>query len=401
MKYEFPIIENINDVLPAIEGRSEFIVAEREGFTVINYNVGYEDTFTIDETDVMLNHGVQIPRGVMRRECRGLIFYPNGTLMSRPFHKFFNIGERDETQLHNIDMGRPHTIIEKMDGSMIRPIVVDGVVRLGTKMGVTDTSIAAEVMVASWPPDRRNFIDEYLKTVYYGMTPLFEFVSPANRIVLKYAEPDLVLLAVRHNRDGNYLSTDSEFYREWIANGFNVAKEHGSIVGSAESYIAEHNTDEGREGFIINFNGEMYKAKNEWYVRIHRVKDKIRTDRHVLALLLANDLDDVYPHLDEVDYNHVKQYEADFHDAYTNKVAMLTAAITDILAEADGDKKRLAVELLPASELTKNEYSIAFKMADGGSDVGELVMKHIHANLGNTAKYAVLAEWLGIQGDSR
>ena len=45
MNYEFPHITNISDVLPAIEGRDEFVVAEKEGYTVINYNVMMADTF--------------------------------------------------------------------------------------------------------------------------------------------------------------------------------------------------------------------------------------------------------------------------------------------------------------------------------------------------------------------
>ena len=39
MNYKFPYIKNISDVLPAIAGRDEFTVAEKEGYTVINYNV--------------------------------------------------------------------------------------------------------------------------------------------------------------------------------------------------------------------------------------------------------------------------------------------------------------------------------------------------------------------------
>jgi RNA ligase len=400
MNYPFPIIETIHDVLIAIHGRSEFIIAYRDGFKVINYNVGYEDTFTIDENDVMENHGRLIPKGVMRRECRGLIFYPDGKIMSRPFHKFFNFNEREETQLRNIDLSQPHTIIEKMDGSMIRPIVVNGVVRLATKMGVTDTSIAAEAVVAAWPETKRDLFAEYMKAVYHGMTPLLEFVSPENRIVLKYDTPDLVLLGVRRNHDGKYSPTDSEFYRKWIADGFSVADEYGELSGTLDDYIAKHSSDEGREGFIMRFaDGQMYKGKNEWYVRIHRVKDKIRTDRHVLALLLANDLDDVYPHLDEDDYQRVKNYEADFHAAFNNKVAYLDYQIYQVLELAGGDKKKLAVEILPASPLTKNEYPIAFKMADGGYNVGNLVMANVTANLNNTAKYQNLADWLGI-GDN-
>ena len=39
MNYDFPVIKNISDVLPAIEGRDEFVVAEKDGYNVINYNV--------------------------------------------------------------------------------------------------------------------------------------------------------------------------------------------------------------------------------------------------------------------------------------------------------------------------------------------------------------------------
>jgi RNA ligase len=390
MNYKFPTIVHMDDVLPAIAGRDEFIVAERDGFKVINYNVGYADTFTIDEDDVMDNYGVMIPKGVMRRECRGLIFHPDGTIMSRPFHKFFNVGERDETQMHCIDMSQPHTLYEKMDGSMIRPMMVNGVFRLGTKMGVTDTSIAAEAICTD---DTRMWMDIAMQQ---NLTPLFEFVSPDNRIVLKYDEPELVLLAIRHNITGEYLDIEGLRSNEF----FPVVPSYGALDGDFDEYIARQRGKEGREGDIIRFaDGHMLKIKNDWYVRIHKVKDKIRTDRHVLALLLANDLDDVYPHLDEIDYNYVKSFEAKFHAAMIDKVAHLNAVVSKALSDAGGDKKKLAIEILPATDLMKHEYGIVFKMADGGHDLGDLVMKHVFASLGNTAKYNDLAAWLGIDAD--
>ena len=390
MNYKFPTIKRIEDVLPAIADRDEFIVADRHDFRVINYNVGYADTFTIDEDDVMLNYGVWIPKGVMRRECRGLIFYPDGTIMSRPFHKFFNVGERDETQMHCIDMSQPHTLYEKMDGSMIRPIMVNGVFRLGTKMGVTDTSIAAELVLTI---ELIQWMDIMMQQ---HVTPLFEFVSPDNRIVLKYEKPELVLLAIRHNITGEYLDIESQRGNEF----FPVVPSYGALDGDFAEYITRQRGKEGREGDIIRFaDGHMLKIKNDWYVRIHKVKDKIRTDRHVLALLLANELDDVYPHLDAIDYNYVKSYEAKFHAAMIDKVAHLNAVVSKALADAGGDKKKLAIEILPATDLMKHEYGIAFKMADGGHDLGDLVMKHVFASLGNTAKYNDLAAWLGIDAD--
>ena len=37
MFYKFPHIEHIDQVLPAIEGATEFVVADRGNFKVINY----------------------------------------------------------------------------------------------------------------------------------------------------------------------------------------------------------------------------------------------------------------------------------------------------------------------------------------------------------------------------
>lgn len=56
----------------------------------------------------------------IRRELRGLIFSAkDGTVISRRFHKFFNVGELPETQPEKIDMKVPFVVLEKLDGSMI------------------------------------------------------------------------------------------------------------------------------------------------------------------------------------------------------------------------------------------------------------------------------------------
>src|SRR6478609_139429 len=98
-------IEHINDVLPHIEGRPEFIVAERPGYKVIDYNVAFFDSF--DDP--------------MRLECRGIKFDAKGKILARPMHKFFNVGERPDTQPELLDFSKPHIITEKLDGSMIHP----------------------------------------------------------------------------------------------------------------------------------------------------------------------------------------------------------------------------------------------------------------------------------------
>ena len=51
--YEFPVIYNIHDVLPHIEGRDEFRVFPKDGYTVVNYMVNLPETFQWDESDAL------------------------------------------------------------------------------------------------------------------------------------------------------------------------------------------------------------------------------------------------------------------------------------------------------------------------------------------------------------
>lgn len=193
MNYKFPKIRTITDVLPHIEGRSEFIVAEREFGTVINYVVAMADTFNMEGPDDV--------GGAIRRECRGLKFYPDGIVAARTFHKFFNIGEKEETQPHLIDFSRDHIIMEKRDGSMLHPMKVNKDIRWMTKMGITSVSEQAEEFISK-NSNYQNFANW---CIVNQLTPIFEWTSPNNKIVIGYEMDALTLLAVRKNVTGEYL----------------------------------------------------------------------------------------------------------------------------------------------------------------------------------------------------
>jgi RNA ligase len=192
MRYKFPEIRTINDVLPHIEGRPEFIVAEREFGTVINYVVAMADTFNMTGPDDI--------GGAIRRECRGLKFYLDGVIAARPFHKFFNIGEREETQPHLLDFTQEHTIMTKLDGSMIHPMKVGNSIRWMSKMGITEVGLQAEEFV-SLNAKYQNFAEWCIDNT---LTPIFEWCSQKQKIVIDYPEDSLTLLAVRNNITGEY-----------------------------------------------------------------------------------------------------------------------------------------------------------------------------------------------------
>jgi len=193
MDYSFPVINNISDVLPCIENRSEFVVVEKDYATIVNYVVCKSDTFDMLSKD---DHCAKV-----RRECRGIMFNHDGDIISRPFHKFFNIGERPETMPSVISLSRPHRLAVKLDGSMVRPFPTSSGIRWGTKMGITDIALDAEVFVAKNP----RYTEFAQWAIQNKLTPLFEWCSRGNRVVIDYSQESLTLLAVRDNTTGEYL----------------------------------------------------------------------------------------------------------------------------------------------------------------------------------------------------
>ena len=377
MNYEFPEIRHISDVLPHIAGREEFVVAERDFGTVINYIVAMADTFDMTGPDDL--------GGAIRRECRGIIFDRDGVIMSRPFHKFFNVNERAETQTHEIDIAQPHIIMEKMDGSMIRPILVDGYLRLATKMGVTNVAMQAEAWLAAQDSEYKEWLRFYMDN---GYTPLFEWVSPFNQIVLAYEIEDLVLLAIRDNVTGEYLDLAEELTE--IRCPFTVVRSYGSMEGNILEYISRQREAEGREGDIIAFaDGHRLKVKNDWYVRIHKCIDRITFDRNIVDLIINEEVDDVIPTLPAAQVDRIREFEQRFWKAFKTKEDMLLAD-RDICSQLyKDDRKRIALEYVPKLS-NKSDAQFIFRQLDG-HDLRDLMLKHIEKNISTNVKWDACA----------
>ena len=378
MHYTFPTIRHIDDVLPHIEGREEFIVAERDFGTVINYVVAMADTFDMTGPDDL--------GGAIRRECRGLIFDRDGNLMSRPFHKFFNINEREETQAHLLDLNTlfDHVIMEKMDGSMIRPILVDGYLRLATKMGVTEVSMQAEAWLAAQDPALKKWLRQCVED---SVTPLFEWVSPFNQIVLAYETADLVYLGTRDNATGAYVMDKSC--------PFTVVPQYGRVTGNLSNYITRQREAESREGDIIRFaDGHMLKVKNDWYVRIHKTLERIVFDRNIVNLIINEEVDDVVPMLPTAQADRVREFENRFWRAFKQKENRLLGQRMNASQTYGDDRKRIALEMVPHLE-NKADASFIFRMLDG-HDLRDLLLQHIEKNISSNTKWDACAAWMGM-----
>ena len=375
MRYTFPTIRHIDDVLPHIQGREEFIVAEREGYTVVNYVVAMADTFDMTDANDL--------GGAVRRECRGLIFDADGNLMSRPFHKFFNINEREETQAHDFVMTEGHVVMEKMDGSMIRPILVDGYLRLATKMGVTTVAMQAEEWLAGQDPALKAWMRQCVED---SVTPLFEWVSPFNQIVLAYETADLVYLGTRDNATGAYVMDKTC--------PFNCVPQYGGVDVPLSEYVARQRGAESREGDIIRFNsGHMVKVKNDWYVRIHKTIDRITFDRNIVNLIINEEVDDVIPMLPQVQADRVRDFETVFWERFKETEERLMLLFLEAQTKYT-DRKQVATEFVPTLK-NKADAGLLFRMLDG-RNIRELLLEYIEKHISTNTRWDVCAEWMGM-----
>jgi RNA ligase len=394
MRYAFPVINHIDDVLPAIADRDEFIVAKKDGYQVVNYAVMMEDSFPpvtgedfcpgCKEYKTEIGDcGSQrcpdfVSAAAIRRECRGLVFDLEGNVINRRYHKFFNMNERDETRFENISFDRPHMILEKLDGSMVSPCYVKGHVRWMTKMGITDTSMEAETFVATHP----KYVEFAKENLDSGWTPVFEWCSNKNRIVVSYPEDQLVLTALRHNESGYYA-------RHELLQAY--GKRYDMPVVKAYDYDSANILDivrgmEDAEGVVIRFfDGHMLKVKADWYVLRHKSKDAITREKNVLDYIVNEKVDDVLPFLQVEDQARLLKFQDKFWEGFNESLAAYEDHYQNVV-QAGVDRKQYALEWKPVIEKT---FPFAPQYAFGrfaGRDGKDMLVDHVRKNIGTQSK---------------
>lgn len=194
--------------------------------------------------------------------CRGLILNRlTGEIVATPFPKFFNIGERPETEYESLPH-EPYRIFAKMDGSLGILYRYNGEYRVASR-GSFDSS---QAIWATQHLSRYN-----LSGLPNNLTLLFEIIYPENRIVVDYgSRKDLILLAA-YNRY-NWTEIEWEEVRN-LAHQYRLP-----LCSSLDNKTVSQCMDEKKslpiseEGWVIRFSsGLRVKVKGEEYFRLSRL----------------------------------------------------------------------------------------------------------------------------------
>ena len=284
-------------------------------------------------------------------QARGLVTDDMGNVVARPFKKFFNLEEGKHTPTSEFD------VYEKMDGSLIIVFWYDS----GWVVASRGSFTSEQAIGAS-----KIFFDELDHNFSIGITYLFEFTAPWNRIVVDYGEkPNLTLLGAIRTDDGDEASWD---VLKGIADGANcdVVKKYDGI--------SDYSTLKGMignnaEGFVIRFsNGDRMKIKGEEYLRLHKIMTEVSTKSVWEMLSNGDNMEGLLKDVPDEFYSKIKEYENELVNQF-NKIKHKYEWYFSLMPKDDRKKFAFSAK--------ETEFpSILFKMLEG-KDVDPIIWKII------------------------
>lgn len=288
---------------------------------------------------------------ITANEMRGttFVFSEDGSLFKRylMLPKFWNINQIEEVQYNNIKDLKIKQVQTKEDGSLIRFIKLPN----GKIIPKTKGSFSA--------PEQLELVEEILATngniiklvehsLDNDIALFFELVSFKNKIVLDYANTDLILLKARCEKTGDYI--DIEQFDNF---GVKKAPKHDL---SLDDILALVPTAVGIEGWCIQFikdDGEIVecKIKTEWYRNMHKLlTQSLERENDIIKMILNETIDDL---ISEVPIDQVEKLN--FVNNIINKINnYLSKTYHDVnefyrihcIEECNSDKKEFSLKYL-------------------------------------------------------
>jgi len=296
-------------------------------------------------------------------------------IIATPFPKFFNLGERVDS-FPNM----PFEAFEKLDGSLIIIFWHACEWRCATKGSFESDQ-------AKWA---KAWIDQCdLSSLEHGTTYLAEAIYPENRIVVRYDEPALVMLAA-YRSDGAELSYD-DIQQACLALGWRAAKRY-AFQGISELIAKASTLTSQEEGFVIRFeSGYRLKVKGDEYRRVHALISRCTPLAMWEAMMAGDDMMAIRKELPEEFWNDFDQITSILSQRYDE----LTYAIGEIATSVNSlSDKELGLSLRSIDEKVR---PFLFPYRKSGGEIEGRLREAIYRGLrpsanvlpGYTPSYAI------------
>jgi RNA ligase len=342
MKYLIPTYEQC---LAICEANDNFTFYESKhivdgyNISIFNYRLAMP---------VMFYNPIPGNADITAHELRGLTFVWNhdGSLYNRYLllDKFFNLNQYECSTYNLLKDQEIKEIAYKEDGSVASFIKLPN----GKIVAKSKASFISEQAIEIGKIYEAN--PSVNKLVNYcfdnDIMPIFEYVSPRNRIVLKYTKTELILLKLRINSTGQYLSI-SDLPSEYL-DGVSVVN---NVKSTLDELILKCETDSGYEGYVITFtSGKMVKLKLVEYCNLHNLhtQDLHREDA-IIYLIVNEQIDDILCQLEDGDER--KTMVIELIEIVNLHIKEECVKVIKLLNDYNGSKKDFALKYYK-----KNEY---------------------------------------------
>jgi RNA ligase len=325
----------------------------------------------------------------VNRQARGLIMRTDGTIVARPFAKFFNLGEVSETKLDNLPWEQGIEVFEKLDGSCGIGFLDNDVWKLATPGSLSsDQAISGTCMLYNAPGYN-------LSALPTDCTPVFEIVYPDNRIVCDYTKDPrgsqfLALLAIIEH--GGKEWHQARVDQIAAKGGFPRPKRYSLDLRSSDIPF-----NDNEEGYVALFEGGLrVKIKSPAYLRVHRLLNYL-SPKGVIELMrgkeygvtlrelppsIARDFDDMRAYIQQA-YDVLKN-DADIQ-LHHLRLAVPNGTRKDqalwIQANTKPALRGLVFALLDAKDIEDGLWRLVLKGLDDGKQDGLLSRPNLGSDI--------------------
>lgn len=310
----------------------EFIVNHkakwREIITKDPFNITVKKVYEDLYDDIYMfsypNFGADFSLSVVRA-CRGCVYRINEKEIipiCLPYTKFTNYGERKFDDLRH-DWSS-NIITEKIDGSLIKLVKYQGKLLwflnnscnfdvIDTQQYHTDGTLTFKQLLERALKNKK--LDE--KYVLEGWTYMFELVSPNHKIVCEYSEDTLYFHGVRDKNGVEHDVNEIEGFDDFPKPKRAKINTYSDVLKEIEK-INGHNS----EGFVaIDKNYHRLKIKCEEYLKLHKIRSTLQTEKQILNFYFSGNSDD-YPDYQDI-ITPIREKIENYRKIFNNIVKLL------------------------------------------------------------------------------
>ncbi len=264
-------------------------------------------------------------------EMRGLtfVFNTDGSIYNRYLllEKFFNLNQVPESMYSIVKDYKIKYVNNKEDGSIASFIQLpNGKICGKSKMGFDNEQANGINRIYKINGDISSFVDWCLDN---DITPIFEYVAPHNRIVLRYAQEELILLRLRNNTTGKHLDI-KDYYDKLgtikVAPFDDDFKDLDNLIELTAKQI-------DKEGSVVqavdkNGNDFFFKLKTPWYMALHGLlTDDIYREHILIGYILDDKIDDIL--------GQIPEEEKEAHERIHKIIAVIRKELSIIIEQIE------------------------------------------------------------------